>query len=371
LNKNVEANKTLLVDGPASVTLQSGAAEVFGSQLRLGQRVVIREGKRLPFWVADAAGFEVSLGRDAAVDEVDGNTVPVSWIDAYQTLHCIKGQPVVAVVLGSVDSGKSSFCTYLINRLVGAGRRVAVLDEDLGQSDIGPPCTIAYAYLMAPVTDLFNVNPCRTVFVGAASPSGLEGRVMAAVTLLNGEIAQGGQADFVVVNTDGWSAGEDAVAFKSRLTAAFKPDVVFCLEAPEPKASLCAALGDALASYRQERITSPDAIKERDRMHRRNLRELGYVRYFQGARVKVYNANHLTVAGIDRSALFSGDEAVNLLVGLYDSKKHFLGVGVVRSVDVGRRAIKVFTTVESKPAVLFFGRVRLDETLHELTDFSV
>lgn len=367
MNRNIEANKTLLVDGPASVTLQSGSAEVFGFKLRVGQRVVIREGKRLPFWVAASAGFEVSLGPDAVVDEVDGDTVPASWATAYQTFCSLEKRPVVALVLGGVDSGKSSFCTYLINRLVSAGRKVAVVDEDLGQSDIGPPCTIAYAYLTTPITDLFNVNPHHTMFIGATSPSGLEGRVTAAVTLLKSEIAREATADFVVVNTDGWATGEDAVAFKSSLAAVFEPDVVFCLEAVGVEKSFCAALGDALAPYRQERADSPAAVKGRDQVRRRSLRELGYIRYFQGARIKVYNINHLSVAGVDRAVLLAG-QAANRLVGLYGLKKQFLGVGVMRTVDATRKALKVYTPVEVKPSVVFFGRVRLDDNLRELAN---
>jgi polynucleotide 5'-hydroxyl-kinase GRC3/NOL9 len=138
LNKKVNKGKTLLVDGPASVTVQSGVAEVFGFHVNVGQRVVVRAGKRLPFAVEEQADFEVALGPEGAVDVVEGDTVPVSWPNAYSAVVAIEKKPVTVMVVGGVDSGKTSFCTYLANRLVSRNCRVALVDEDLGQSDIGP-----------------------------------------------------------------------------------------------------------------------------------------------------------------------------------------------------------------------------------------
>jgi hypothetical protein len=47
----VDEGKTLLVDGPASVTLISGKISILGAPLRISEKFVVREGKRLPLWV--------------------------------------------------------------------------------------------------------------------------------------------------------------------------------------------------------------------------------------------------------------------------------------------------------------------------------
>ena len=39
--------KTLLVDGPASVSLLSGKISVLGAPLQRGEKLIVREGKRL------------------------------------------------------------------------------------------------------------------------------------------------------------------------------------------------------------------------------------------------------------------------------------------------------------------------------------
>jgi 3-polyprenyl-4-hydroxybenzoate decarboxylase len=84
VNRTVEKNKTLLVDGPASVMLVSGKAEAFGATMTTAGRVVIREGKRLPFAVRETATFDISLGMNAAAEEVDGDTVPQSWMASWE-----------------------------------------------------------------------------------------------------------------------------------------------------------------------------------------------------------------------------------------------------------------------------------------------
>ena len=72
LLQTVEPNNTILVDGPASLSVVSGKAEVFGDQLKMSQKVVVREGKRLPFFVLEKAVFDISLGPNAAVKEISG-----------------------------------------------------------------------------------------------------------------------------------------------------------------------------------------------------------------------------------------------------------------------------------------------------------
>jgi polynucleotide 5'-hydroxyl-kinase GRC3/NOL9 len=329
---------------------------------------VIREGKRLPFFVRETAEFFVSLGAEAAINEADGDTVPESWRSAYEMLRGVEKKPAVVLVLGGVDSGKTSFCTYLINRLVREKHKVAILDEDLGQSDIGPPATAACAYVVGGVTDLFNLKPSNVIFIGATTPSAQAAdRTVEAVAALKKEILGRGNSEFVVVNTDGWSVGEEAVLFKSRLASAVEPDIVFCLEGSGVVPSLCASLGDALAGFRQERVESAAAVRERSRESRRSLRELGFIKYLANAKVKVFSLSHLTVEGKESNALLWQRQAASgLLTALYDGQKRFLGIGVLRSVDYDRKALKIQTAVVEKPAFVVFGKTWLDENFREV-----
>ena len=383
MNRQVDKGKTFLVDGPASVMVVSGKAEVFGFQVRNNSRILIREGKRLPFAVEETASFSISLGSTGGAEEVAGSTIPPSWIEAFNTVRSLQKKPIVVMVIGGVDSGKTSFCTYIINKLINEKCSVSILDEDIGQSDIGPPCTIAYTHVARQVIDLFNLEGENTFFVGATSPSEAAEIAIDGTALLTKEILGKGAVDFVVVNTDGWAEGEEAVMFKSHLASALKPDVIFCLEPKDEVPSLCAAFGDALGEFREERVESPAAVRQRDKEKRRSLRELGYAKYLGNAKVKSFSLKRLKVKEFSgtsssnskaavaekpkKSAAFRQCEEKGLLVGLYDTQNRFLGIGISQGVDYSRQMLKLRTSVSTDPSCIVLGKVRLDENLHEIS----
>jgi polynucleotide 5'-hydroxyl-kinase GRC3/NOL9 len=368
LNKLVEKGKTLLIDGPASVTMISGKADVFGFKVKENKKIVIREGKRLPFAVEETACLNVSLGANAGVEEKEGNTIPNSWIEAYRLIRGFQKKPIVIMVVGGVDSGKTSFCTYLTNKMINDKIKVAVLDEDLGQSDIGPPSTVAYAHVISPVTDLFSLAPENAVFIGTTSAGAATKKTVEGTAFLKMEIEKIAKADFIVVNTDGWAGSDEAALFKSELAKSIEPDVIFCLETKDEQPSICASFGDSLAGFRQERAESPTNIKERSREKRRDLREIGFAKYLENAHLKVFPLNHVIVEGKNDNALIKDKKADNLLVGLFDAKKKFLGIGVIREIDYTRKSLKVHTSVNEKPASVIFGKIRLDGKLHEIPE---
>lgn len=422
---NIANGKTLLVDGPASVTLVSGKAEVFGYTLRNMEKVVIRDGKRMPFFVKEPATFKVALGENANLEEVDGNTIPPSWDKAYMELSTIQSKPALALVLGTVDSGKTSFCTYLVNRLLNNKQKVAILDGDLGQSDVGPPCTLAYAFVSRHITDLFNLEAKNAYFLGVTSPSRAVDKAIQGLTLLKNEIL-GSNPDFVIVNTDGWVEGEDAVNYKVRLIEKIEPSIIYCIQQDEKLKPLM----DAIKSFHTVIIDSPQTIKQRSRDKRRSLRELGYIKYLKNSKVQSIPMSWLKVESeevfipsknfLDKRRereiygmlgmkplymvelrdkiyvvigknrwispenvirteeilgkkvviTFKGNEK-GLLLALYNDEKKFLGIGVLKEIDYSRKVVKIFTPVSSGVSIVIFGKVKLDENLKEVTPSTI
>jgi len=358
MNRTVERAKTLLVDGPASVFVVSGKVEVFGFSVKNASKIVIREGKRLPFTVEETANLDISLGENASVEEIDGNTIPQSWSEALKVLRDFKKKPVIAMILGKVDSGKTSFCTYLINKLISEKLKVAILDGDLGQSDIGPPCTVAYAFAAKPVTDLYGLKAENAFFVGVTSPSEAVNKTIKGMALMKAEILDK-TPDFIIVNTDGWVEGEEAVEYKSRLAAELNPDVIICFQQKDELAPLIVAL----EKFRKIMIDSPLAVRQRSREKRKSLRELGYIKYLRDAKVKTLPSNLLVMEEENAAPI----RQEGLLLGLYDNHRKFLGIGILREFDYARKTLKVFTSVTAKPSGIVLGKARLDENLKEVT----
>ncbi len=421
--RTIDSGNTLLVDGPASVMVTSGKVKVFGSTLGSASKVVIREGKRLPFAVEEKATFEISLGENANVEEVEGDTIPPSWVKSFEELVENQTKPVTAIVLGTVDSGKTSFCTYLINKLISEKKKVAILDGDLGQADIGPPCTIAYAFVTKPIWDLFNLETKNAFFVGVTSPNGAVNKVIEGLTTLKKEILDN-DPDFIVINTDGWVEGEDAGKYKIQLVEKLEPDIVFCIQQKDELALVI----NSLEKLRKVVVESPPAIRQRSREKRRNLRELGYVKYLRNAKVQSLPLGWLEIEGNDllglgkahentrqarkiyellgskplhfaeledricivigkrrwinadnikkveehskkRVIVIRKGEEEGLLIALHDAKRKFLGIGVLQEIDYLRKNIKIFTPVSGEISRITLGKIKLDKNFKEIQAF--
>lgn len=418
---SIDRGKTLLVDGPASVTLLSGKVEVFGHVMKLNEKIVIRDGKRMPIFAEQNSTLEVHLGENACVEEYEGSTIPPSWNMAYERLVNVKEKPGVAMILGAPDSGKTSFCTYLANRIVRDGYRVMILDGDLGQSDIGPPCSLAYAILTRPITDLFNLPAEDVFFVGETSPRKVVEKTIQGFSVLKANALKH-NPDLIIVNTDGWVEGEEAIKYKTRIVEEINPHVLFFVQ----RAGEIMHLSDALESYTMVFVESPQAIKQRSREKRKTLRELGYIKYLANAKVQTipinwleiknpgfpYILSHNSVDGkrIEEISSILGFNPIHVIelakeiciitageksphpekikkieeitgkkvnvqlkgeeegfiVALYNASDKFLGLGVIREIDYRRRAIKIMTPVSERFTKVVIGRIKLDKNFKEV-----
>jgi polynucleotide 5'-hydroxyl-kinase GRC3/NOL9 len=271
-------------------------------------------------------------------------------------------KPAVVMVVGGVDAGKTSLCTYLINKLLREKRAVAVLDGDLGQSEVGPPCTVAYAFVAKPLTDLFGLKAERTFFIGVTSPSEALNKTIESIGALKTEVLKY-PVDCVVVNTDGWVLGEDAVKYKLQLIEKLAPHIVLYIQ----QNSELELLLQRLEKFRKVLVDSPSATKERNMEKRKNLRELNYIKYLENAKVKTLSLNRLN---IDLKTFCLSPQAETslrgLLLGLHDAYNRFLGIGVLQGINSENRTVKALTAVDVDPAWVAVGKVRLDEYLHEI-----
>jgi len=416
MKHTVEKGKTLLVDGPSSVTVLSGEAQVLGATLNVGERFVIREGKRTPFEVGKKSTFDLVLGENASFEETDGSTIPASWESVSEEL--ISGRKLLTVmVMGDVDSGKTSFCTYLANKALKKKLKVAVIDADLGQSDIGPPATIGFSRIVTPVKDLFEVEAESARFIGLTSPSGVITDVIENLSSLK-NIALKIAINLLVVNTDGWVDGEEAAAYKIKLVEKIAPDIIVGIQHENELSPILSALKEKKVFS----VNSPSAIRSRDREKRKILRELGYKKYLKDAKIQSFPLNWINVEGaffktrnhsvesIEKIGAFLGTNPVyfeetptsvfivlrkgewvdedltkeiesrlgkkakviregdeeGLLVAFQDDDGGFLGIGVIRSIDYKRLVMKVFTPVYKNVATVLVGQIKLDEKGREI-----
>ena len=134
------------------------------------------------------------------------------------------------LLLGGMDSGKTTWTRDAVLALLGAGRTVAVVDCDLGQSEIGPPGTVGVGWA-TPGTDyrsLRDLPLLAAYFVGAVSPARhLLDVCVGAVQMAR--VAKKRRPDLVLIDTDGMIGGASARAYKRRLAELLLPQVVVAL----------------------------------------------------------------------------------------------------------------------------------------------
>ena len=134
------------------------------------------------------------------------------------------------LVLGGTDHGKTTWVRDTTLALAAEGRTVAVVDCDLGQSEIGPPGTVgaALAAAHAEFRNLRDLPPLGGYFVGAVSPVRHTLSVCTgAVTMAR--VAKRARPDLVLVDTDGLIAGGAAHAYKKKLAELLLPQVIVAL----------------------------------------------------------------------------------------------------------------------------------------------
>lgn len=275
-------SEVLLVKGPARVEAREAGVSTLGVPLAVGQHVLVRKNKTLPFESSEpSSSVVVSLGDAGDYSLSAGSVGTRLWREALNWLPSGNGRRrTVAIVLGEADSGKSTLTAFLANSGIRRGLRVGVVDGDVGQSDLGPPGSVGAAIITQPVFDLRQVVGETFGFVGATSPRGLEEAVVSEIGRQFTLLAQRGP-DIILVNTDGY-VRENGIHYKLRLIGELRPDVVLCLEEVQDT-------GLSLTVRRHAVDTQTIAVPSPEGVHKgpgeRTERRLSqYLRFLRGAR---------------------------------------------------------------------------------------
>jgi polynucleotide 5'-hydroxyl-kinase GRC3/NOL9 len=241
----------------------------------------------------------------------------------------------VTVIVGAADTGKTSLTARLATALAAAGARVAVVDADVGQSEIGPPTTVGLGAVTGPLGRLADVALVALEFIGDTSPVRHIARTAVAEAY-----------GHVLVDTGGLVEGRLGLALKRAKLRAIDPDLVLVVQRREESEPLARML-EAAARPVVVRVPAAPAARRRTQTERRLHRERALERYMRDARV-VEIAVERTEAG--------GELAEGQLVGLYGTEGETLGIGRVRAIDVARGRILLDTPARGPVARIVPGR---------------
>ncbi|MCX7968440.1 MAG: Clp1/GlmU family protein [Armatimonadetes bacterium] len=193
------------------------------------------------------------------------------WQKVAESVAKTERRPLVVMVVGAVDTGKTTFCTYLARTLFEAGFKVAVVDADLGQSDIGLPTTIGMGFVSKPIERLRDVNCQASYFVGSISPVGFLLPTVTGTKLMT-ERALALGAEAVVIDTDGLVHGGAGVALKQYTFELLRPTHVVLLQRAN-ELSIFKRQWEGIVWTKVLPVPVPETVSEKTREQRRQFRE--------------------------------------------------------------------------------------------------
>lgn len=419
----VEAGETILVKGPARLEVSSGRVEIFGKPLEKERPVVVRQGDSLPVEGKTSSKLSI-LAEENQVEKIVGSSIPPSWRDLAEEIDRLE-KPRVIVVLGDVNTGKTALITYLANTALTRGSRVAIVDLDVGQHNIGPPTTIGMGVPRKSIITMGDVPVDAMAFVGATSPHRHLLRIIIGAKRLF-ERARTMGADSILVDTTGWIYGTDACEFKVAKVKMIDPSMIVAVQRRGELRPILSQLGRMKMPVRL--LGVPTAVDKRTQGVRRFRRESSFGRYFSKSRSlvlsfsdldfrfsvlgngdplsreivatiervlgtevvysertrsdclvvtslsKIVNAQAVqairALLGVDDVTIISKGEERGLIVGLLNDEGDALGLGIVQRILYDREKIRILTPVREKFTQVCFGSIRLSETGIELEHVS-
>lgn len=183
----------------------------------------------------------------------------------------------VVLVIGSTDTGKTTFCRYLVEQGVAQGLRVGLVDADVGQSQIGPPTTIGLK-ILSQSPDWDRVEADSLYFVGWISPEGHLLRCVTGVRLMVDAALRTG-VNFVVVDTTGYIKGTEATALKQHKIEIIQPRYLVCIQRSGELDAIVSGF-DVSHSIMIHRLTPHQAVTSKTNKYRRVYRETRVNCYF-------------------------------------------------------------------------------------------
>ena len=260
------------------------------------------------------------------------------------------------VMLGGIDTGKTSFGLALGEAARAAGLRTAYVDADIGQSTAGPPTCVGLKYLsdLSEVTLETVATADKLAFVGSMSPSGNLLSLVSATARLVAD-ARGAGSELIIVDTTGLISGVQAEILKYHKLQLVRPDTVLGFQRGEELEPLLGVVSRFLpADVTALRVHA--GVHERSAEERLSYRERKFASYFSGSlqRWRVKTTVFMPTIPFD----LDPQQLDGLLVGLEDGKGKCLGMGILE-YDASEGILRMVSPVSEGATGLLLGTIRI------------
>ena len=289
---------------------------------------------------------------------IDGGDASLYTMEEHErALDRLLTAPGVVFLLGSIDTGKTTFGLELAARATSAGIPTAIVDADIGQSTVGPPTTVGLK--LCTNMERLTIDSVRFAdglgFVGSITPRGHLLSIVTATAKLTTRARATG-CRLIVVDTTGFLSGISGQMLKYFKMDLLAPDFVVGLQRG---GELEPVLGIATRFTHAEviRLEVPPEVLTRSVDERASFREHQFAAYFaRGAsrwRVKPTVFMPTLPPEFDL-ALLDG-----IVVGMEDGKGTCVGIGVLE-FDAHEEVLRMVSPVTGGVRGLRLGSSRFD-----------
>jgi polynucleotide 5'-hydroxyl-kinase GRC3/NOL9 len=223
------------------------------------------------------------------------------------------------MVMGSSDSGKSTFVQWLVNSLCRHHERIGWLDGDIGQTTLGIPTTMNLAILDKPSERL--PQPEATFFVGNTSPRDHMLPTLIGLLRLRDRAVSGG-ATTVIIDTTGFITRQSGGRYlKHWKIKVLRPGTLFALQRGDEMEHVLRPLKKD-SSHHLYVLPVAETVRSRSSERRASHRRTLFRRYFQSATRQIIHYSDLPVYWADTAGRFS-------LIALQDREGYCLALGIL------------------------------------------
>eukprot|EP00741_Cyanophora_paradoxa_P010655 tig00020537_g10298.t1 len=284
-------------DAPVDVTLLAGTAEIFGCELASNHVYKFAAGTKTAIFTW--YGCEIEILGQTAVAYVANETPMPTYLNTHAALEARrelaaqdptgKTRGPRVMIVGPMDSGKSSLARILLSYAVRRGRKPTFVDLDIGQGAISIPGCIAATPVERPVDpmDVFAHAVPLAYFFGGVSLSDnarlYEHLVQRLADQLDARLEKDPvfNASGLIINTCGWvdGLGYQLLLFCANALAV---DVLLVLGQERLYVELCGERDLARRQAHVVKLAKSGGVVTRDQGYRRKTRMDRIREYFYG-----------------------------------------------------------------------------------------
>jgi polynucleotide 5'-hydroxyl-kinase GRC3/NOL9 len=279
-------------------------------------------------------------------------SAPKEWFGLLDVLEEGKG---IAILLGAVDTGKSTLAQFLISHLCRRGLKVGLVDADIGQSFLGPPATIGLALFKShPDWEVILSTP-EIFFVGSTTPEGHFPIHLKGVKRMVDKASSYGP-DVILVDTTGFVLGEAGRELKRRKIDLISPRFILALQKDDELEPILEQYKEN-PLYKIHHLPLSEQVRPKPVEERRTNRTNKFRDYFKYSAVQELAIEGVQIEGevldpdgaplpLDWALKMNG-----LLIGLKDANDETLALGLTKNYFEEKKVLRVSTPLREMEKV--------------------